>query len=224
MIGFLTALREERAAVRRCYELQVAGTLRGMELEQGSGAIHLCTGMGAERMGRGVESILKICTPRILVLLGYSVGLLPDLKVGSLVVDERSSPEPLARVLEGVTGIVSGKVATCGFLGTAAHKGAFAEHHPDSPVADLETEAFLEAVPPGVQSLVVRVVSDELQTNLPLDFSQLVGKDGFPDHKGIALKLMRNPFLLPKLLRLARDAELANQRLTDLLQKVDLEC
>ena len=224
MIGILTALREERVAVREAFKMHSGGTLQGMELEQGDGVVHLCTGMGAERMVSGVEALCKIWSPEHLLLVGFSVGLKQELKVGDLVVDERSAEHLVQEVLVADSKVSVGRVSTCDFLSTSAHKKAFAEHHPDSLMADLETEAFLSAVPENTSRLVIRAVSDELTTDLPLDFSKLVRPDGFPDQKGIGLRIALNPFLLPKLLRLARDASKATKSLANLLRKVELPC
>ncbi|MCA9781722.1 MAG: hypothetical protein KC800_33620, partial [Candidatus Eremiobacteraeota bacterium] len=92
-------------------------------------------------------------------------------------------------------------------------KKAFAEKHPASPVADLETEAFLEAIPPESDRLVLRVVSDSVGTDLPLDFGAFTTDQGFPDVRAIGLKVMTRPHLLPGLLRLGREAGLATRML-----------
>ena len=219
MIAFLSALREERVAVRDSWGVSPAGSLQGLELELGDGAVHLCTGMGPERVARGVEILQRVYRPSCFVLSGFSVGLWPELKVGDLLCDERSS-QSLTAALSEHEEISVARMANCGFLLTSAQKRAFAEKFPAAPAADMETEAFLRAVPESVSALVLRVVSDDVQTDLPLDLSVLVDEGGFPDQRGIALALARRPFALPGLLRLAGDAQMATKRLTGALRSV----
>ncbi|MCA9780407.1 MAG: hypothetical protein KC800_26965, partial [Candidatus Eremiobacteraeota bacterium] len=69
MIVFLTALREEREAVRASWGVSAAGSIQGLELEAGEGVVHLCTGMGAERMKRGVDLARKTFEPTVYVLV-----------------------------------------------------------------------------------------------------------------------------------------------------------
>ncbi|MFA5506246.1 MAG: hypothetical protein WC423_12500 [Vulcanimicrobiota bacterium] len=213
MIAFFSALKEEREAVRRSWSLKPAGSMKGLELEMGDGCLHVCSGMGGERMGSAVELVQKTFNPQVFILVGFSVGLDPALRVGDLVYDERST-----RTLIGRGGFV-GRVATCGYLITASQKRTFAEKYPASPVADLETEAFLEAVSPSAERLVLRVVSDSVDSDLPLNFGEFVTEKGFPDVKAIGLKVATRPHLLPKLLKVGREAGVAVQALAGELEK-----
>lgn len=210
MIAFFTALKEEREAVRRGWGIRQAGCIQGVEVESGAGIVHLCSGMGAERIQRAVQLAQKVFQPRVYVLAGFSVGLDSMLEVGDLVWDNRST----LSLPEGCS-IRAGRVATCGILTTASQKKAFAEKFPDSPVADLETEAFLAAVPPEAEKLVLRVVSDRVDSDLPLNFAELTTDKGFPDVRAIGLRVATRPLLLPKLLKLGREASLAVSSLAD---------
>lgn len=215
MILFLTALREEREAVRESWGLESAGTLGGLELEHGSGCVHLCTGIGSERVVKALELGCRVYRPSIAVLVGFSAGLLDGLDAGRLVVDERSDPELLAAPFGSK--VLTGRVATCGYLQTSSQKKTFAEKHPAAPVADLESEAFLSHLPAGVKGLVVRAVSDGVDFDLPLDFSNLTDARGFPNIRAIAMAVARNPFVAPQMMRLARDSKLATGALADAL-------
>lgn len=213
MIAFFTALKEERQAVRSSWGVTSAGSVQGVELEAAEGVVHLCSGMGAERMKRAVELAWKTFQPTVYVLVGFSVGLNQALEVGDLVYDERST-----EALVGSGGCV-GRVATCGILSKATQKRAFAEKHPGCPVADLETEAFLAAVPAEADRLVLRVVSDTADTDLPLNFGELTSERGFPDVRAIGWKVAARPHLLPALLRLGREAGTAVKTLSKELER-----
>ena len=215
MILFLTALREEREAVRESWGLEPAGTLGGLELEHGSGCVHLCAGIGSERMVKALELGCRVYRPKIAVLVGFSAGLLSGLDAGRLVVDERSDQELLAAPFGRK--VLTGRVATCGYLQTSSQKRTFAEKHPEAPVADLESEAFLAHLPGGVRGLVMRAVSDAVDFDLPLDFSSLTDDKGFPNIRAIAMAVARKPFVTPQMMRLARDSKLATAALADAL-------
>lgn len=219
MIAFVTALREEREAVRRSWGLSKAGTLSGFELESGPDCIHLCSGMGAPRLLQAVDLLKKAYAPSLFVLVGYSVGLKAELRVGDLMCDLRSDASLVASLAALCPHMKLGSVSTCGFLHTSSQKLAHAEKHPDALVADLESEAFIASLKPPTRFLVVRAVSDEVFSDLPLNFGELADKKGFPDVKAIGLKLATRPHLLPKLLKLGRDAGVATRALTNLLSQ-----
>ena len=62
-------------------------------------------------------------------------------------------------------------------------------------------------------------MSDTVDSDLPLNFGELATPQGFPDIRAITKRLARRPFLLPKLLKLGRDAGVAMQSLADLLSE-----
>jgi nucleoside phosphorylase len=213
MIAFFSALKEEREAVRRSWGIAPAGSVQGLELESGVGIVHFCSGMGPERMERAVKLAQKTYEPHLYVLVGFSVGLDDTLQVGDLVCDERSAP----LLSKGRIEYRTGRVATCGFLNTASQKRAFAQKHPGCLVADLETEAFLGAVPSNSEFVVLRAVSDTVDSDLPLNFGDYTTAQGFPDVRAIGLRVATRPHLLPKLLKLGREAGTAVGSLADLL-------
>ena len=211
MIGLVTALREERKALKSVFGLEPAGTLGGLELSVGQGCVHLCTGMGADRVVGGAQLLARSYRPDLLLLVGFSVGLTLEATLGTVAYDPRSSSKVVG-LLEHK--LKEGRIATCGFLNTESQKKAFAEKHPDCLLADLESEAFLQAFQEGPPVLVVRVVSDDVKTSLPLDFSHYTTKDGFPNQRALAKKVAFNPLVLPKMIRLARDAATATRSLS----------
>lgn len=218
MILSLSALKEERQVLRKTFGLKPSGTLSGIELDTCPGWAHLCFGMGAERLERALELGLKTFSPRLLLLTGFSVGLSSDLRVGDCFCDLQSSEDILTSLREFKSVPFSfAKTYECGFLSSSNEKKAFAEKHPQAQLADLETDRFFEIVHHGVPVLVIRVVSDELQTDLPLKFEEFMDEKGFPDVKALAVQILLRPSLLPKLVKLGRDAGLAGSRLADSL-------
>lgn len=220
MIAVFTALKEERRAVQQALETTSAGTVRGFELQAGPGVLSLCSGIGAERVERVVELAAEVFNPSLYLLVGFSAGLRPELRVGDLVVDERSDPMILGRLRRLDLSYTEGKVATCGFLQTRADKANFATDHPHAPIADLESAAFLAALPEGASGLVVRAVSDEVDCELPLDFSTLCDDEGFPKVGSIALEVLRQPQLIKPMVGLANRAHQAVSKLESFLRRI----
>lgn len=214
MILSLSALREERHALRTALGLKASGTLQGLELDTGSGWTHLCFGMGAERLKGALELGLEVFAPKFVVLVGFSVALRPELRVGDLLCDSRSNEEVLKYLRNcSSLSVRLAEVQEAGFLHSVSEKVAFAKDYPQAELADLETASFFSILAGRVPSLALRAVSDELETSLPLNFGEFVNARGFPDMPGILGQLARRPHTVPKLIRLGRDANVAAVRL-----------
>lgn len=193
--------------------------MRGLPLDTGERAIALCSGVGAERMVRAVQLAREVFEPKLFVLLGFSAGLRADLPVGEVICDERGDERALSLLRDFPIPLRFGRTATCGFLNSAADKLALAEECGGCLVADLESEAFMEACG-DVPHLVLRAISDDLHTDLPLPFEQYLNAQGFPDDTAIARQVLRRPELGPALWSLAKDAATAQRALISVLQDV----
>lgn len=212
-IAFFTALKEERRALRLAWPLEDSGSLKGIEFDSGERAVGFCTGVGAERMTAAVLEALRLFRPELAVLIGFSAGLRADLAVGEIVVDERGDPA-LLRALRGYPlPLRFGRTVSSGLLRTVEDKRHLAASHPESLVADMESLAFMEAVG-KTPHLVLRTVSDELETPLPLPFDEMLTARGFPDERKILREVALKPRVLPGLLGLARASSQAQQALS----------
>lgn len=187
--------------------------IRGFELETGAGCAHICSGMGASRVSEAMEVLLRVYRPRLLILLGFSVGVTDSVSVGDLIVDSRSDPGLLELIRSRDPSTRISPVGKCDFLLTSKAKVAWGEDNKTRLVADLESEEFLSALNSRAAGLVVRSVSDDAHTDLPLDFSKFTNAQGFPDQKALAKTLAKQPSLLPKMFRLAGDAKRATESL-----------
>ena len=205
--------------VRRAWPAASSGSLQGFPLDTGERAVSLCSGVGAERMTRAVELARQVVAPKLLVLLGFSAGLRADLPVGEVICDDRGDSSLIKALRSFPIPLRFGRTTTCGFLNSAQEKCDFAAEHPEAMVADLESEAFMQACG-DTPCLVLRVVSDELHTDLPLDFETFLDARGFPKESAIARELLRRPSLVPKIWGLAKDANLAQRSLTGVLADI----
>lgn len=216
-IAFFTALKEERVAVRAAWPLQDAGTLQGLHLDAGDRAVSFCTGVGADRMRRAVALARSTFQPQLLVLVGFSAGLQARLTVGEVVCDERSDERLVGRLRRFPLPLRFGRTATCELLHTSAAKRSLAEQCPEALIADMETEAFLEAAG-GLPSLVIRAVSDDVETDLPLPFDEFLDRQGFPDEKAILRRALGQPSVVPGLVALGRSSWRAQEALRETIR------
>lgn len=218
-IVFFTALKEERAAVRHAWPLGDSGTLMGIPFDSGDRAVLFCTGMGPERMVRSVERGLDLFSPDLAVLLGFSAGLHPNLRAGDVVCDQRGDSALVSALRELSLPIHFGEVAQSELLATVEEKQECARQYPKALAADLETGAFVQAVR-AVPHLIFRAISDDVFSELPLPFGELLDPYGFPSEKAILGCLLRRPRLLPKIWKLAQTSAAAQRALRDTLRAV----
>lgn len=215
-IAVFTALKEERAAVRKAWNLQPAGSLNGSAIEMDEQLVAICTGMGPHRMTDCVERVREVFSPSLLILIGFSAGLKSHLKVGDLVADPGSESALLRRAAELHPKLRIGPVASSGFLHTAREKATFAKDNPDALVTDLESGAFMSSAG-ETPYLVVRAVSDTVDTDLPLPFEEFVNARGFPNEFAIAKAVAKRPRLIGRMLTLAKDSHNASGALANFL-------
>lgn len=215
MILFCTALREERVAVRKAWNTSFSGSLGGVELDLGEGCALLCSGVGADRLEHALEIGTRVYKPTLTVLVGFSAGLSNRGRVGDVYWDPRSDKD----LIQSFSGLNlngrPGRAATCGFLNSVGEKIEFARSHPESVVADLESERFLEWV--RGPKLVLRAISDELSTSLPVNFENYLDSSGFPDLQALAHAVLTRPRLLPQFLELAKGSRICVNNLSRFL-------
>lgn len=218
-IGFFTALKEERVALRQAWPMEDSGTLKGIPFDSGERAVGFCTGMGAERMEKAVHEARRLFEPALMVLVGYSAGLRADLGVGDIICDERGDAALVQTLREFPVPLRFGRAASAGYLHSAEDKRALAASRPDCLVADLESEAFLSAAG-DTPCLVLRAVSDGLDTTLPLPFDQLTTARGFPDEMAILRRVVARPTVLPAVLSLAQASAYAQRALAQTVRDI----
>lgn len=205
------------------------GTLRGEMV------IVAVTGDGETHARRAMEVLISEVRPTLLVVLGVSGGLDPDLEPLDLIVthvvareDGRvfaADPEEVERLTEAVGG-ASGALLTADTLAcTASEKRALFERvgtlgiSTKGAMVDMETAVFVElSEKAGVPWWVMRVVSDGADDELPGFLRNCYDAEGGVDRKRVAREAMLNPSAVPVLLRLAHRVKRAGSALADALE------
>jgi len=83
---------------------------------------------------------------------------------------------------------------------------------------DMESYTILvEAARCGVPAIAVRSISDSVDFDMPYDFEQALDASGQVRTMGVLKQVLRKPFGLPALLKLAHDSSSASRRLAGFL-------
>ncbi len=173
------------------------------------------TGDGAARASASVSFLLREFPVSFLVGAGAAGALVPSVRAGEIVVATRlvdeggEAPSPDAGSISSAVAL-GAKPATIVTVArpccSSKEKGALAAHFApcdSSPaVADMESAAWARAAASrGVPFLILRVVSDTFEEDLPGFLSSCLSPDGSIDRAAVARRLIRHPAALPALLR-----------------------
>ncbi len=217
-VAIVAAMREELAPLLR--RARPTRALRAGSLEVHSGrlgashALLAQSGEGEQRARAAATSLLEFSPVSLLLVLGTAGGLQPGLRPGVVVVadsvlqDKTALPPPDPALVERAVraGAVRGTVVSAPRMlcSAAAKADAWAERGAGRPtVVDLESATFaLEAGRRGVPCLVVRVVADPAEEDLPFDFNRFVDSAGSLRRSAVARHALLRPATLPRLLEL----------------------
>ena len=199
-ILIVTAIREELAA------------FSGKRLPPG--VVAAVTGDGPRKAARAVAALCARYRPALLIGAGVAGGLTPDLGVGDLVVGHRvldengETPWPngvLVVTAAAKPGAQQGTLLTLDRpLVSAAEKEEWASRvGPPPATVDMESAAWARAADAaGVPFLIVRIVSDTAEDELPGYLSKCMDSEGGIRRSAVALAALRHPRSIPQLRRM----------------------
>ena len=183
-------------------------------------------GMGRERAAENTRVIFRYFRPKGFVLTGYAGALIPQLKVGQVVLSANlTSPEvlPFLRLLSGfdfVSFCTADEVA-----GTPEKRDWYAQQT-NFQVIDMESDAVTDIVAErGVPFMAVRVISDDYHLALPVGALDA----GFDAAKGKATPirllayLALHPGEFAPFKKFVAGLDLARKNLTVFLQQLNDE-
>jgi nucleoside phosphorylase len=185
------------------------GTLDGRDV------VAVVTGMGTALATAGIERLLHVVTPSVVVVVGITGAVDDETPIGTVVTPERvidhsSGREHAHRPLGGGAG--RGAMWTTDVITTAAELPALRER--GVVCLDMETAAIARACEDsGVPWTVVRAISDRATDGTVDDeVFHLSRQDGRPDPGAVFRYVARHPGRIPGLLRMGKGAKLATER------------
>jgi adenosylhomocysteine nucleosidase len=228
-VAIVTAMREEFAPLLARLQDGHVERVGSLDVQHGrlGGARVLLAQCGEGRLQaeEAVETLLERFPISLLLVLGTAGGLQPGLRVGAIVVAEsvRSNGDETWDAAEELVerairhGARRGTILSSATMLCSAEDKArvWNEAGLDGPaVVDLESAAFAaKAAARGVPCLVVRVVCDPAEEDLPFDFNQFTDERGRVRRSAVARRALLRPGSLPRLMDLRRRVERCSERL-----------
>jgi adenosylhomocysteine nucleosidase len=183
-------------------------------------------GMGQERAAEHTRMVFQYFRPKALVLAGYGGALVPQLKLGQIVISRNYSSDVLLPFLRLVAGFDFAEFYTADEIaGTLAERTRCANTS-RAQVIEMETAAVAAVVAErGIPFLAVRVISDELRTDLPTE-ALAAGFDpeaGRPTPVRLATHLATHPRQFKPFKEFVRNLGTARKSLTSFMSLLNRE-
>jgi adenosylhomocysteine nucleosidase len=242
-IAIITAMPEETRAVLKATgpaESRKIGGLKAFHCRTPRHDLLLVeSGMGLKNAAAATEALLGESRPNLLISAGFCGGLAPELRVGDVavsiglcVVAGRVVQQIPVEVAAAGRNFIAGQGATGArvfaslFAGTQSimAKRELAPLLPPGapyPVVEMESGAIaIVAVENGIPFLGIRTVSDPAYEELGFSLEE------FTDHHmrirphKVALTILRKPWILPQLIRLARNSRVAADSLSQAVARL----
>jgi len=183
-------------------------------------------GMGQALAEENTRAIFKYFRPKAFVLAGYGGALVPQLKVGQVIISNNYTSEEVLPFLRLLSGFDFGSFSTADeVVGTPARRELHARET-DAQVIDMETAAVADVVHSRALPFVaLRVVSDDYQQVLPTGALSA----GFDPAKGEATPvrllgyLALHPGEITPFKKFVSGLSVARQNLTTFLNQLNSE-
>ncbi|MEP6801847.1 MAG: hypothetical protein ABJC07_07920 [Acidobacteriota bacterium] len=234
----LTALPEETSAlldrlrnvsaIPRASGRAWSGRLAGQPVLLGE------TGVGPQRAAAGMAKLLRFAGPRRWIGLGLAGALAPELSAGEILIASSVSdgegvvtpgPDPAWAARASACGAPAKNarfLAAARIASTPSEKGRLRGRGAEQfDALDMESAAWARAAAAAghdVPYLLVRVVSDTAEEELPELVAAAIGPDGSLDRGRIARRALRHPGSIGKLLLLRRRARSCAGSLAEFLE------
>jgi len=231
-IGLVAALRIETAPfLRRCLTAKkyTGGefTFHGGRYDDARVAL-VESGPGFARARRATQALIEAHTPRYVVSCGFSGALQPELKIGHIVMANaitdthgHEMPLTLSMAEQLPAGVHAGRLVVVDELvRTPDDKKTLGETH-DALAVDMESLAVAQVCrDQGVGFMAVRVISDDMETELPLEIHSMLAAT--PGRRiGAAIgSLWKRPGSYKELWHIREQARYAAERLAKFLDGV----
>jgi adenosylhomocysteine nucleosidase len=178
----------------------------------------LVTGMGRNNTERAIRSELAATRPALVLTCGFAGGLNPKFKTGT-VLFQTTSGNDLSAGLEKA-GAVPARFHCAQCVATTAAEKRALRVSTQADAVEMES-SYICAIcaENSIPCATVRVVLDEAESDLPLDFNALMNSNQEMDFKKLAGALVCSPGKIPSLMRLQKESRSAAEKLAEFLIK-----
>ncbi|WP_298271970.1 phosphorylase [Geobacter sp.] len=199
----------------------------------GAGINLVESGMGPNRAARAADALAETA-PAAIVSFGFGGAVLPGLEVGDLVVGvgcwlasgshlvpRGAIDRDLARdILDGLGGpfrrVAFGQIITSREILAKKALAPLLPREFDTPVLDMETAAVAEiAERRAIPLVALRAVSDDAREELSFTLDEFTDRDMNIRGTKVLATILRKPWIVPQLIRLARNTHTAGATLAD---------
>ena len=204
------ALKEEAAPMRTITAFKPGVTL-------------LIVGIGRRNAETRVREFLATNSPQTVFTCGFAGGLNPGLKLGEVVFEPGSQSEPALPNLERLTaaGAKPVKFFCADRIATTITEKKRLRDETGADAVEMESAA-IHAVcrERRIACITVRVILDQADENLPLDFNALARPDQSLDFGKLMLALAKSPRKIGALLALQKKTSFAAKQMAAVLVPV----
>jgi adenosylhomocysteine nucleosidase len=182
-------------------------------------AVAVCGGIGAESVRRAAEAIIVRYSPEVLISAGVAGALVPDLRAGetifpSIVIDTQDGSRHQTAIRDAALGgssLARAVLASYPEIASVAQKHQLAKSY-GAHAVDMEAAAVARAAQAhNLSFLAIKAISDESDFELP-DITRFIRNGKFRTKRFI-LHVAVRPWLWLKMIRLARNTQLASHSL-----------
>ena len=172
MICYAFPLAHEAGGLLKCCTQKEQFTVDGLSCTlanfRGRPILVALIGMGQARASQLTETVFQYFRPKAFVLAGYGGALIPQMKVGQVVISTNFSSAEVLPFLRLLPGFDFATFCTADeVVGTPERRDWYADNH-ERQVVEMESAAVAEVVMNRVVPFVaVRVISDEYHLVLP---------------------------------------------------------
>jgi adenosylhomocysteine nucleosidase len=199
------ALKEEKTAFQKIAERNPAVSV-------------LVTGIGQKNAEKSVRDFLAGKTPTRVLTCGFAGALVPALAIGAVVFETDD-----ARLREALTaaGARPVKFHCADRIATTSREKRELRQSTNADVVEMESGVISKICREHhLPCATVRVISDVVDEDLPLDFNLLSKPDRSMDYGKLAWAVAKSPGRIGALLRLQKQTRFAAEQLAAVLAKV----
>ncbi len=201
-----------------CFAMKEEKTAFQKITESNAGISILVTGIGQKNTETSVKDFLANKIPAQVLSCGFAGALASDLAIGDVVFETDD-----ARLREALTraGARAVKFYCADRIATTAQEKKELRRSTNADAVEMESAAIHKICRErGLPCATVRVISDTVDEDLPLDFNQLGKPDRSMDYGKLAWAIAKSPGKIGALRRLQKQTRFAGEQLAGVLAKV----